>query len=112
MLLNVPVNLTIEGYKIELPKSVPIDNRAFAIGGGIGIGTNVGARGVGIGIGTNVGARAGISVIARLRAAIRECTQSCDRQGMICYDVANKESSPSGHQYFCRQNVPQDQMKC
>ena len=44
----------------------------MAIGGGIGIGTNVGARvGGGIGIGTNVGAREGVSIIARLRAAIK-----------------------------------------
>ena len=35
MLLNVPVNLTIEGYKIELPKSVPIDNRGNCILGTI-----------------------------------------------------------------------------
>ena len=35
MLLNVPVNLTIEGYKIELPKSVPIDNRGNCLLGTI-----------------------------------------------------------------------------
>lgn len=35
MLLNVPVNLTIEGYKIELPKSVPIDNRGNCLIGAI-----------------------------------------------------------------------------
>ena len=44
----------------------------MAIGRGIGIGTNVGARvGGGIGIGRNVGASQGVSIIARLRAAIK-----------------------------------------
>ena len=44
----------------------------MAIGGGIGIGTNVGARvGGGIGIGTNIGARKRVSIIARLRAAVK-----------------------------------------
>ena len=33
--MNVPVNLTIEGYKIELPKSVPIDNRGNCLLGTI-----------------------------------------------------------------------------
>ena len=108
-------------------------NVGARVGGGIGIGTNVGAR-EGISIIARLRAtirgmiflekftvsflldkfynKSFISIHYLPRCQSPECTQSCDKQGMICYDVSNKESSPLGHQYFCRQNVPQNQMKC